>query len=362
MLGQDNTLSTKLDNLTQRVPLSFGDYHVACAYYPSNASKATTLDDPLPVVLWLHPLSYASGFVPTAMHNDPEQGAIYQNLAANGFFVGASTRCSAAIRATLPLTLPLPRRMLPALPAVTWDQVGFGLRVPENEQFYARYPHSSKMARAVDDVSAAIDFVQCTTAAARGAGGGAPDARCSSGNGPAAAYPERLEALPFVDASRVYVVGYSFGGAVGLMAAALDARVAGVASFSGFTPMRSDSNARPTGGNQRWYDWHATLPRLGLFQPSKPNESNGFVDVPVDYDEVLAAVAPRAALVYAPLHDRDANATEVAATVSAASAAWSRAGARANLTFEQPADYNRFAGPQLAVAREWLQQQAFPAA
>ena len=41
------------------------------------------------------------------------------------------------------------------------------------------------------------------------------------------------------------------GGTVALHAAALDSRIKGVASFAGFTPLRTDSLDKPTGGISR---------------------------------------------------------------------------------------------------------------
>ena len=69
--------------------------------------------------------------------------------------------------------------------------------------------------------------------------------------------------VPDVDASRFLIAGFSLGGTVALHAAALDARAAGVASFSGFTPMRNDTAGRPTGGLRRVARMHALVPRLG---------------------------------------------------------------------------------------------------
>ena len=71
--------------------------------------------------------------------------------------------------------------------------------------------------------------------------------------------------------SRVYAVGYSFGGNVALHAAALDSRLSGVVSIAGFTPMRTDPCGGTTGGICRLFDWHALIPRLGIFQVSAPS-------------------------------------------------------------------------------------------
>ena len=88
---------------------------------------------------------------------------------------------------------------------LAFDQSGFGSRMGEAGPFYERYPHWSQMGRMVEDTRAAIDALQ-------------KDAQ--------------------VDPSRIYVFGYSIGGTVGLYTAALDPRVKGVVSISGFTPMR----------------------------------------------------------------------------------------------------------------------------
>jgi len=87
---------------------------------------------------------------------------------------------------------------------------------------------------------------------------------------------------------------------VGLYAAALDDRIATVASFSGFTPLRSDTDAKPTGGIRRLFEWHALQPHLGLFHCRED-------DIPYDFDDVLALIAPRPCLIVSPLRDRGAD-------------------------------------------------------
>lgn len=74
------------------------------------------------------------------------------------------------------------------------------------------------------------------------------------------------------------------GAIVGLHAGALLPRVASVGVFGGWSPMRG----RVPGleGNRMLYQTHALIPRLGYFQG---NETN----VPYDYDELIAAIAPR---------------------------------------------------------------------
>ncbi|NIP97374.1 MAG: alpha/beta hydrolase, partial [Akkermansiaceae bacterium] len=97
---------------------------------------------------------------------------------------------------------------------LAYDQCGFGDRLLEGADFYTRHPHWSKLGRMVFDVRSALDFIH-------------------GGPGRVAGEP------PALDSKRVILLGYSLGGMVALHAAALDERVTAVASFCGFTPMRS---------------------------------------------------------------------------------------------------------------------------
>ena len=86
-----------------------------------------------------------------------------------------------------------------------------------------------------------------------------------------------------------------------LYAAALDKRISGVASFSGFTPMRSDMDQKPTGGIRRLWEWHHVLPKLGLYKKKQSR-------IPYDYEDLIKMIAPRKVLIYAPLRDRFSDA------------------------------------------------------
>ena len=143
--------------------------------------------------------------------------------------------------------------------------------------------------------------------------------------------------------SSLAVVGYGIGGSVALHAVVLDKRIARIASFSGFTPMRTDTNNKPTGGNQRWYSWHSTLPRLGLFVGDEKN-------VPYDYDELLREVAPRPTLLYTPLYDRDSDYDDVSKCIESAAGAW-KPGMLAHLS---PNTHSDFHGQELWQLLFWL--------
>ena len=126
------------------------------------------------------------------------------------------------------------------------------------------------------------------------------------------------------------------------MPAALDPRIRGVASFSGLSPWRS-SPATADGGNRRWSDWHALVPKLALFEGRED-------EIPVDYDDLLQLIAPRPCLIVAPTRDRDHDVAAVRACVDRARAAWTSGG----LEFETPDDVSRFQRDQQLRVLEWL--------
>ena len=191
---------------------------------------------------------------------------------------------------------------------LAFDQCGFGSRQAEIGPFYDRYPQWSQLGRMVDDARAAIDA---------------------------------LEKDVNVDAARISLFGYTLGGTVALHTAALDPRVKSVVSVSGFTPMRTDTAARGTGGLARFSVERPVAPRLGLFIGQESR-------VPYDYVDLLAAIAPRPVLVVQPTMDRDATPGDVRAAVERARKA------SANVTLDEPHDYQRFPAATQSRAIEWL--------
>jgi dienelactone hydrolase len=286
---------------TTRVPVSFGENVHGSVYY--NPDVRT----PMPAVIWLHPLSYATGYNegygPCSWLQSPwttapggvEGTTMYHRLAQAGFAV------------------------------LAFDQCGFGLRLLEGRDFHQQHPHWSRLGRMVHDVGRAVDFLV-------------------HGDGEAAAD------LPPIDPQRVFPVGYSLGGMVGLYAAALDERITGVASFCGFSPLRTDTDTQPTGGIRRWWQWHAVQPLLGLFHGRES-------DIPYDFDDLLALISPRPCLVVAPTHDRTADHAAVVECVRRARVFWDRTGEASRLEFVAPEDINRLQTAQQDIALSWLRRQ-----
>ena len=185
---------------------------------------------------------------------------------------------------------------------LAFDQIGFGARVEHVRYFYERFPHWSLMGRMITDTRAAI---------------------------------HALLAAENIDPSRIYLCGYALGAKVGLMTAAFDERVKGVVSVCGFSPLRPDSPAKGAEGVKHYSHVHGLLPRWGPFVGHENR-------LPVDWDEILAAIAPRPAYVIAPTLDRYAPVDDVGAAVSAARKAYRLLGAPDALELETPVNFNRF--------------------
>ena len=215
---------------------------------------------------------------------------------------------------------------------LTFEQLGFGLRLGEGALFYDRFPRWSRLGALVHDAVSAVDVLTSPQ------GGFHP-----------AGQPDALPRFPTVDTARVYLAGHSIGGTVALLAGALDGRVAGVASLSGWTPLRTDTDASRSGGIRRWWQLHATTPRLGYFAADQ-------AALPVDFDAVLALLAPKPLLVYQPLRDRMNSAAGVNATVLAAVA--DVAGGWPSLLLQMPPDrVNGLDAPATSALLKWLAAQ-----
>ncbi|HWB31930.1 MAG TPA: alpha/beta fold hydrolase [Acidobacteriaceae bacterium] len=197
---------------------------------------------------------------------------------------------------------------------LAYDQSGFGSRLSETGNFYNRYPRWSHMGRLVEDAHAAVD---------------------------------ELEGDDMVDPDHVYLYGYSMGGTVALYEAAMDPRVKGVVSISGFTPMRTDPVSRGDGGVARYSEVRDLIPKLGFFIG---HESQ----IPYDFDDLLGMIAPRPVLIVQPQLDRDATPADVEDAVKQAKEVYALYGASGKLTLDEPWDYNRLPNKTLDSTMDWL--------
>ncbi len=265
----------------QKQSWNFGNYIAGDLYFPTNADKSGPR---LPAVVWVHPISNPTGYVPGYRRGEPPHLA----LAREGFAVFA------------------------------FDQIGNGSRLAEVKNFYLRYPNWSLLGKTVEDTLAAV---------------------------------EALEKLDFVDPKRIFVLGYGTGAMTALHAAALDDRIAGVVSVAGFTPMRLDTLDKGTGGVARWSRWLPWQPRLGAFVAYEAH-------IPYDYHELLALIAPRRALVFAPKVDYQATMSDVKRCIEEAGKVYDFYGVKTNLQFQELDDYNRFSPETQKVVFEQLKRVA----
>ncbi|SDL35103.1 alpha/beta hydrolase family protein [Kriegella aquimaris] len=262
----------------KRVPFAFGDKMQGNIIYVDGLKKYKG------TVIWLHPWNYSHG---SNESYGVEGTTVYYRLALEGYKV------------------------------VMYDQFGFGDHLTHAFDFYKKHPHWSLLGRAVSDVSKVLDYLV-------------------AGKGISAA------PVPKTDASKIYVFGFSYGAMVGLYAAALDNRITGVASFSGFTPMRTDTDAKPTGGIRKYWQWHHVLPKLGLYH-------NREQEIPYDYDDVIKLIAPRNCLIYSPTRDRFSDIDDLKECIEKI-----KNTGGTGFQFISPDDVCRFQKDQHEVLIEWL--------
>ena len=98
--------------------------------------------------------------------------------------------------------------------------------------------------------------------------------------------------------------------------------------------MRTDTAKTGAGGLARYSVDLPLLPRLGFFIGHE-------VQLPYDYNGLMAAIAPRPVYVLQPLLDRDANPADVKTAVDQARKVYSLYSATDQLVLDEPWDYNR---------------------
>lgn len=198
---------------------------------------------------------------------------------------------------------------------LTYDMIGYGARIEEGTLFYQRYPHWSKMGKMVTDARAAVDA---------------------------------LESIDFIDKDKIFVAGYALGGTVGLITAALEPKIAGVALSSAFTPLRNASG--DVEGLKAFSHLYGLIPRLGFFDGHENR-------IPVDFPEILANLAPRPLMVIAPEMDRHADHDNVMEALKGVKRLYQNMEAPNNMEWQSPHAFNHFTEVQQQEMIKWLEQQ-----
>lgn len=106
-----------------------------------------------------------------------------------------------------------------------------------------------------------------------------------------------LRSLPFVEDESIGAIGHSLGGHNSIYTAVFDDRIKAVVSSCGL-----DSYSDYYGGDPKVWEsgkgWTS-----GRYMPRLADYRGRLDEIPFDFDEMLAALAPRNVLVIAPLHD-----------------------------------------------------------
>lgn len=195
---------------------------------------------------------------------------------------------------------------------LAFDPLGTGTRQLERNSFYSRHPQWSVMGQMVRDARHAV---------------------------------AALRQVPEVDTRKIYLVGYGLGGLVATLTAAVEERIAGAISIAGWPPLRQGPQGR--GALRLWSVGTGWLPRLAPYIDRQQ-------DVPVDFDEILTAIAPRRMMVVTPQLDWHAGVDDVKAVVLRAQSAWQVADLVDGLDRYNPEDFHRLSTPLIDYCVWWI--------
>jgi dienelactone hydrolase len=152
-----------------------------------------------------------------------------------------------------------------------------------------------------------------------------------------------LASLPEVDPRRIGCTGHSLGGHNAMFTAAFDTRLKAIVSNCGFT-----SAPKYYGGNLKGWTSARYMPRIATVYDSNPKK------LPFDFPEVVAALAPRAFLASAPLHDDNFEVSGVRDCLKAARPVYALLGAKDKLSANYPDCKHEFPPAVRKVAYDWL--------
>ncbi len=149
-----------------------------------------------------------------------------------------------------------------------------------------------------------------------------------------------LTSLAEVDAARLAVIGHSLGGHNALFTAVFEPRLKAVVSSCGFTTFRKDDMPSWTGP--------LYMPRI------KTEFSNDAAQVPFDFPEIVAALAPRPFLAIAAEKDSDFDVSGVRDVMLAARQVYDLHGVGSQLKAYYPPGPHAFPLEARQTAYEWL--------
>ena len=153
-----------------------------------------------------------------------------------------------------------------------------------------------------------------------------------------------LEGLPQVDPARIGVIGHSLGGHNALFTALFDERLQATITSCGFTPFHDYYQGNLMGWTSDRY-----MPRIREIYHNDPNQ------VPFDFYEILAGLAPRGCYSNSPLHDNNFEVEGVRKAFQKASTVYSLHQAKNRLKLATPDAQHDFPPAQREEAYQWLE-------
>jgi len=139
-----------------------------------------------------------------------------------------------------------------------------------------------------------------------------------------------LDSLPFVKHGKYGALGHSLGGHNAIYTAIFDNRIKVVVSSCGFDSFLDYYEGKP-GFWEPERGWCQTR-----YMPQLANYRDRLGDIPFDFHELIAALAPRPVFINAPLRDDNFKPDSVDKVVKAASAVYRLYGVPQNLIVEHP--------------------------
>jgi dienelactone hydrolase len=134
-----------------------------------------------------------------------------------------------------------------------------------------------------------------------------------------------VDSMLEVDPDRIGCIGHSLGGHNAIFTAIFDDRIKAVVSNCGFT-----SFPKYYGGKLKGWTSDRYMPRIASVYNNDPKQ------VPFDFPELIGALAPRAFLAVAPLHDDNFEVSGVDDCIRAARPIYELFGKGENLRVEHP--------------------------
>jgi dienelactone hydrolase len=138
-----------------------------------------------------------------------------------------------------------------------------------------------------------------------------------------------LQSLPYVMPEKLAVIGHSLGGHNAVFTAVFDKRLKVVVSSCGFDSFVDYARDDPT----EWLPDHGWTQTL--YMPKLARYRGRVEQIPFDFHEVIAAIAPRPVLIIAPQHD-DFSASSVDRVAAAASKVYTLYGHLERLSVKHP--------------------------